>query len=425
MVINTKADILEVVKIKPFLFLWLGQVVSQIATNMLTYVLALRIYQATGSNTQVSILVLSIAIPALLFGMLAGVFVDRMENKIVLVFCNVLRMIGVLGFFLSSETLLWVVIFAAFMSTVTQFFVPAEAPTIPNIVPNKLLLIANSLFTFTFYGSIIVGFVIAGPALRFFGPRNVFLFLSLLYLLAAVFVRFLPGSSIRITLKYFFKKLFNRLINTVDINSLAVGIKINRVKVELIEGYRYIRSNKKVLMAISLLVAAQASIAILGVIAPGFADKVLGIDIEDSSMLLLGPAALGLILGALFVGQFGKKWSRDKIINAGILMGGFSLMFLSFTNSLNLGIIFMFFMGVANALIDVTCNTILQSETTEDFRGRVYGVLTALVGGVSVLPVILVGVLADVVGVGQVLFLISLTIFFLWFYRLRKLRYNS
>lgn len=420
---SKSADILEVIKIRPFLFLWLGQVASQVAINMLTYILAIRVYQATGSNTQVSILVLSIAVPALLFGMLAGVFVDRAENKHVLVYCNVLRMIAVLGFFLSSETLIWVVVLAAFMSTVTQFFVPAEAPTIPILVPQKLLLTANSLFTFTFYGSMIVGFVVAGPALRIFGARNVFLVLSFMFFMAAFFVRFLPGTSVRQA----FLKTLKRFSNFE-----LPATKILTIKSELFEGYKFIRNNRSVLVAISLLVSAQASIAVLGALAPGFADKVLSIDIEDSSMLLMGPAAIGLILGALFVGQYGRRWKKTVLINAGILMGGFSLMFMSFTNRLRgvniellyFGIIMVFFLGIANALIDVTCNTILQSETTEDFRGRVYGVLMALVGGVSVLPVILAGVFSDIIGVGRVMFFIGFMILFAWFYRLRKLSYN-
>lgn len=419
---NVKTDILEVIKIRPFLFLWLGQVTSQIAINMLTYVLALRVYQSTGSNAQVSILVLSIAIPALVFGMIAGVYVDRAENKIVLVFCSLLRAVGVLGFFLSSESLLWVVLFAIFMSTVTQFFVPAEAPTIPTIVPQRLLLTANSLFTFTFYGSMIIGFIFAGPALMFFGSRNVFLLLCFMFSLASIFVRFLPGPSARRALLGAIKKFPIK----IDIQ------KLYRLKGELFEGYSFIKGNQKVLTAISLMVAAQASIAVLGALAPGFADSVLKINIEDSSMLLLAPAATGLIIGALLIGQFGKRWKKDSLINCGVLIGGLSLLMLSFTNRIRGGdsslltfaMVLMFFMGIANALIDVTCNTILQCETTDDYRGRVYGVLTAFVGGVSILPVILAGVLSDVAGVNRVMFVIGLFVLGIWFYRLRKLRYN-
>lgn len=431
---SKSTDIIEVIKIRPFLFLWLGQVSSQIATNMLTYILAIRVYQATGSNMQVSVLVLSIAIPALLFGMLAGVFVDRAEKKHVLVYCNVLRMIAVLGFFLSSETLLWVIVLAAFMSTVTQFFVPAEAPTIPVIVPEKLLLTANSLFTFTFYGSMIIGFVLAGSFLRLFGPHNVFLVLSVMYFIAALFVRFLPGSSTREALKGLIWKVRKKMMNYGNNHIFPdFSLRMMRVKYELIEGYGYIKANNQVLSAISLMVAAQASVAILGALAPGFADKVLAIDIEDSSMVLLGPAAVGLILGSLFVGQFGKNWKRSNLINAGILLGGTSLMLLSFTGRLKgyniellyFGIGLLFFLGVANALIDVTCNTILQSGTTDEFRGRVYGVLTALVGGVSVLPVILAGVFSDLIGVNRVMFFIGFFVLFIWFYRLRKLSYNN
>lgn len=440
---DNKIDILQVVRIRTFLFLWLGQVTSQIATNMLSFILVLRVYQTTGSNTIVSVLILSIGLPALLFGMVAGVYVDRCEKKLVLVFCNLLRAVAVLGFFLSSETFIWVIVLAVFLSTVTQFFVPAEAPTIPTLVPEKLLLTANSMFTFTFYGSIMVGYILAGPALRTFGPRNVFLLVSIIYFIAAFFVRFLPGSSSRKILIGGIRSLMTAPVRVESLMPWKQLDKLIQIKRELLEGYSYIKSHKKIMYAITLLTAAQAIISVLAALAPGFADKVLAVDVEDSSFLLMGPAALGLVFGALFVSQFGKKWARGKIVNYGVFLGGFSLLLLSsinrlrgvnnplvlldyhFLDLLHLAMFLLFMAGVANAFIDITSNTALQEETNDDIRGRVYGVLTALIGGVSILPVVVAGILSDLFGVGKVIFVTALIILAFGFYRVRKLRYNT
>ncbi|PIS41228.1 MAG: arabinose efflux permease, partial [Candidatus Kerfeldbacteria bacterium CG08_land_8_20_14_0_20_42_7] len=156
----------EVLRIRGFRYLWFGQIVSQIAINMMTFVLALRIYETTGSNTAVSFMYLAVAIPAVLFGPIAGVYVDRIDKKVILTLCNISRAVIVLGFFFSSETYVLIFVLAVFISFITQFFVPAEAPTIPRLVPSTLLLTANSLFTFTFYTSVIIGFILSGPALR-------------------------------------------------------------------------------------------------------------------------------------------------------------------------------------------------------------------------------------------------------------------
>jgi len=70
-------------------------------------------------------------------------------------------------------------------------------------------------------------------------------------------------------------------------------------------------------------------------------------------------------------------------------------------------IIFAILLGISNALIFVPSNTILQEETTEGVRGKVYGALNALIGVFSLIPVIAAGSLSDVFGVGNVLTLIG------------------
>jgi len=62
-----------------------------------------------------------------------------------------------------------------------------------------------------------------------------------------------------------------------------------------------------------------------------------------------------------------------------------------------------FILGVANSLVFVPANTMLQEKTTEEFRGKVYGFLNAFIGVLSLLPVIIVGGLADLIGVGAVI----------------------
>jgi len=80
-----------------------------------------------------------------------------------------------------------------------------------------------------------------------------------------------------------------------------------------------------------------------------------------------------------------------------------------------------FFLGVANSMLDVPANSALQKEASGAMRGRVYGLLTAAVGGVGMLPIVLTGVLADVIGPGKVIFALGglITLYGLW-----RMRYN-
>ena len=70
---------------------------------------------------------------------------------------------------------------------------------------------------------------------------------------------------------------------------------------------------------------------------------------------------------------------------------------------LQIMIILAFILGVANSFVFVPANTILQEKTSPEFRGKIYGFLNTLVGGLSLLPIILVGGLSDLIGVSVVL----------------------
>jgi MFS family permease len=131
----------------------------------------IRIYEITHSNSAVSVMVILTTLPNIFLGALAGVLVDRWGRKPVMFFSHFLRVFGVLAFLISAETLGWLYALVFLISIITQFFFPAEAGTIYQLVKDKkLLLTANSLFSLTFFASVILGNVLAGPFLLLFGP---------------------------------------------------------------------------------------------------------------------------------------------------------------------------------------------------------------------------------------------------------------
>jgi MFS family permease len=174
-----------VLRNRNFLALWSGQVFSQMADKVyLVLVIALVAsqFQAAGQTISgwVSAIMIAFTIPAVLFGSVAGVFVDRWSKKGVLVATNLLR--GALV--LAMPPLLWIskdwglvaglpvgfyiLLGLTFLvSTLTQFFAPAEQSVMPLIVERHRLLSANSLYTMTMMASVIVGFAVGEPLLGF------------------------------------------------------------------------------------------------------------------------------------------------------------------------------------------------------------------------------------------------------------------
>jgi MFS family permease len=66
-------------------------------------------------------------------------------------------------------------------------------------------------------------------------------------------------------------------------------------------------------------------------------------------------------------------------------------------------VVLAFILGIATSLVFVPANTILQEETSDESRGKIYGVLNTLIGIMSIIPVVVVGGLADLIGVKAVI----------------------
>src|SRR5437868_12819649 len=113
-----------------FLLLWLAQAISQTAQNAIWYGIVVLVERLSHSSTQLSLAVLTLIIPSVVFGVLAGVYVDRWDKRTVLIATNVIRgciAFGYAGFDLAGSlplSLLFVINFL--FSTVGQFFAPAE-----------------------------------------------------------------------------------------------------------------------------------------------------------------------------------------------------------------------------------------------------------------------------------------------------------
>ena len=76
--------------------------------------------------------------------------------------------------------------------------------------------------------------------------------------------------------------------------------------------------------------------------------------------------------------------------------------------TLHLLIVLAFILGLANAFVFIPANTILQEKTADAVRGKIYGVLNTAIGLCSLLPIIIVGSLSDLIGVGRVIIGIGL-----------------
>src|SRR5439155_18520336 len=115
-----------VLRNRHFTYLWAAQLLSQIAQNIINFAVLVKVEELSHSTTQVAVTIVSFTLPAVVFGPIAGVFVDRLDKKGILVYTNILRAVATLGFIGFAQTLPPIYALLFISSTINQLFGPAE-----------------------------------------------------------------------------------------------------------------------------------------------------------------------------------------------------------------------------------------------------------------------------------------------------------
>jgi MFS family permease len=414
---------LDVFRNRPFLLLWLAQAATQIGGNMVIFGLTVIISKSTGSTTAVSALILTFLLPAVLFSALAGVFVDRLDRRLVLVFTNVLRGAAFVAMFFVGGHLGLIYLLNITVSTITVFFAPAEAAMIPIVVPRRQLLSANGIFTLTLNAAFALGFTLIGPLIvKIAGAPALIIVVAALYFVAAAFCWTLPSAPPPQT-------QVGRQPARVRVREAEDAI--GSVLAQLREGLAYIRDHREIRWSMIYLGIAASLVGVLGVLGPSFAQKTLGLSSEDFVVVVL-PLGVGIVMGILLLNAYGRLIPRRRVIEGGLIALGVLLTAMALsgrisaflgssvpntpldlsllTSLLSIVVGVAFFAGIAYAAVAIPSQTQLQEDLPEDVRGRVFGVLNMLVSVASFLPILVVGPIADLLGTTVVLVAVALLI---------------
>lgn len=410
----------EVFRNRPFLLLWLSQAFTQVGGNMVIYGLTVIILESTSSKTAVSLLILTFLVPAVLFSALAGVYVDRVDRRTILVVTNLLRAGAFLLTFLAGTNLPLILVLNVIVSTITVFFGPAEAAMIPHLVPRRQLISANGIFTLTLNGAFALGFALLGPIVATIaGAPALILMVAACYLVAAGFCWTLPAAPPAAVEPGITGR------SVVGDAEQAMGSTIGQLR----EGITFIRENPLVSWSLFYLGIAASLVGVLGVLGTDFATSSLGLKPKDFVVVVL-PLGFGIVTGILVLNSFGHMVPRRRIIEGGLVSLGILLAALAaagpisrflqraqtasglvdlggFTSLLAVVVAIALLAGMAYGFVAIPSQTQLQEDLPEDVRGRVFGVLNMLVSVASFLPIIIVGPVSDLVGTTVVLLIVA------------------
>lgn len=442
---SSKPTYSSVISNRAFRFLWFNQVLVQLAYNTLNFALIIWVYKLTGSHLAVSGLILSVYLPALLFGIFAGVFVDMADRRKIIILIDVLLALAFLAFIFIKGSYPLILLTTFFVNLLSQFYMPAEASSIPMIVTRRQLFLANSLFYLTLYGTLLIGFVSAGPILNFFGINAVFWWGMMLVLLAFMLALNLP--EIRVTT---LKTSWQEYLLTTNLKRI-----VKMIASQINQTLRFINGRIPILAVIGLLAGVQGVVGVLAVVMPSYMERILKIHATDSSYFVMLPLGLGMMMGAFLLGRFAHTFPKRSLVVPAIM--GTGVLFLLaglvpliaqviqaselpinisqpryFFRAPSTSLLFALGAAVAGmcaAAIIIPSQTVLQENTPVKLRGKIFAVLNVLMNFFAAVPVLLAGVLADLFGVGFIFVILGFLIFGIgllayfphWFFKERHL----
>ena len=402
-----------------FLRLWMAQLVSQTAQNGLMFTLLVLVTARTESSVIGSVLVLAFMLPAVVLSIFAGVMVDRWLKRTVLIATNAIRVGLCIAYLFLDGSVPALILLTLVFSCVSQFFSPAESATIPMLVSRQQLIAANGLFQLTLTGSQFMGMVILSPLLLKIGGSDLFFVgAAVLYVGATLLVMALPHG-------------IEPPLVVEKLNGMGLVRAIQR---DVAVALRVIRYDPLSLLALVQLTMSSSLAMLFGLLVPKFVLVVLDVE-PDNAVFVFAPVGLGAVLGLRALPWFTRTFKKSEIVTIGLfgiaatLLALGSVEFVARTveqsrageliseidtprfGTLTLSLLVVLTMviavpvGFTYALVNAPAQTIIHERAPADMRGRFFGTQLMLANLASLVLLLVVGVLADTLGVITVIFL--------------------
>lgn len=398
-----------------FRALWLAQLMAQTSQHAIHFIQMVLVEKLTGSAMHLGITILAFTVPGILFSPIAGVVVDRLSKKWILLGSNTVRVFFALSYILvlsqleGAWRLIAIYVITFLTSTLAQFFAPAEGASIPLLVGEKHLLAANSLFTLTIAVAQILGLMVLGPlSISLLHVEGGFIVVAVLYLIAAVSVSTLPRDK-------------------PSARVMAAVSPWRQLWADLRESLQFVSGQRRIQAALVQLATIATMIMIMAMLAPGYAARVLGMSAEDA-VIVFAPAGVGMLVAIGMTGRWGHVLRRIGfgylgLILTGLAFAGMGWMALGYDRLMrpilqlypNAGfsltsatMALAFVLGLCLAGVNILAQTLVQQESPASIRGRVLAMQFTLSNLVGIPPMLALGILADAIGIPRAMEIVGL-----------------
>jgi predicted MFS family arabinose efflux permease len=345
-------------------FTWSGQVVSEVGdhfNNIAVFSLALA---NTGSGLVVAGILMSRGLLVILAGPVAGVLLDRLDRKRIMIASDLVRAgIAVLFLLAIPQGRTWLLfLLSGLLMFASPFFTSGRASILPTIATKDELHTANSLTQLTQWTTVTIGSFLGGASVSSFGYRIAFLFNALSFLFSAACISRLwseAGTGFRAE------------------RSVIGEDKIARPWHEYVEGLRYMRASPLIfgigLVAVGWATGGGAAQILFSL----FGEQVFHRG-PSGIGVIWGCAGIGLICGALLANAIGRKISFEtykRVISISYVVHGGAYVLFSQASRFGMALFFIGLSRGAVAVSSVLNTSQLLRHVANDYRGRVFSTI--------------------------------------------------
>jgi MFS family permease len=382
---------LRVLRQRNFALLWFGGLISMIGDWVLIVGLPFEIYRRTGSTLATGAMILALLIPRIVFGSVAGVFVDRWDRRRLMIAINLLLAVCLIPLLLVDALGLWVVYVVLLVeSALEQLFTPAEVALLPNLLEggDKELIPANALSGINRHLARMIGPLVGGAVVAAGGLTAVAVLDAVSFVLAAGLITAIRHASPP-----------RPAHASVEEETISAW---QRLLAEWRDGLRVVWGDR-VLRAL-LVFFAITSIG-EGLTATLFVPWVTDALQSDAAGYgaLLSTQAIGGLAGAVVIGRFGTRANPLTLVIVGaITFGAIDLVLFTYPvlfPVLAPALVAMVIVGIPGAAMGAGSTTLQQSRAEDRHRGRVIGAMGALAGVGALVGAVLAGILGEVLPV--------------------------
>lgn len=362
--------------VRTFLIIWFGQVISILGSGLTSFALGVYVYQLTGSVTQLGLVLLSHALPSLLFSPIAGVVVDRWDRRHVMLLSDTgsgLASLGIWILLATGNLQIWhIYISAAFNSFFSSFQGPAYMASTTMLIPKEQ------------YGRT-AGLIQLGDAMsQIISPLLAGFLIVTIQIEGIILIDFATYLFAMVTL------LLVRIPRPKP--SIESGGGFLSVMREAIYGWSYIRIRTGLFAM--LLIFAFINFT-LGIFSALYTPLVLSFTTAEILGTIVSFSGLGMLAGSLVMSAWGGTKRKVDSLFGAIFVGGLALSVSGFrANPWLLGVsgfFFFFILPIANG----SSTAIWQTKVEPGVQGRVFATRRMLASFATPVAYLLAGPLAD------------------------------